>query len=115
MIARVEGMLLEKAPTRLVVDVAGVGYELLVSLQTFERLPLAGKTVARVVTELTPLGRDLKSMNGSFKVARFGSRIERVFRQLGVLARSIVIVTGAFRISSPAAVGPRRPATPGTG
>ena len=46
MIARLEGMLLEKAPTRLVVDVAGVGYELLVSLQTFERLPLAGKTVA---------------------------------------------------------------------
>ncbi|MCS5635723.1 MAG: Holliday junction branch migration protein RuvA [Myxococcota bacterium] len=46
MIARLEGTLLEKAPTRLVVDVAGVGYEMLVSLQTFESLPQAGKTVA---------------------------------------------------------------------
>ena len=46
MIARLEGVLCEKAPTRLVVDMGGVGYELLVSLQTFERLPEVGKTVA---------------------------------------------------------------------
>ena len=46
MIARLEGMLLEKAPTRLILDVSGVGYELLVSLRTFELLPEAGKTVA---------------------------------------------------------------------
>lgn len=46
MIARLEGLLREKAPTRLVIDVGGVGYELLVSLQTFESLPEKGKTVA---------------------------------------------------------------------
>ncbi len=46
MIARLEGQLREKAPTRLVVDVGGVGYELLVSLLTFESLPEKGKTVA---------------------------------------------------------------------
>lgn len=46
MIARLEGRLREKAPTRLVLDVGGVGYELLVSLQTFESLPEKGKTVA---------------------------------------------------------------------
>jgi len=46
MIARLEGLLREKAPTRLVIDVGGVGYELLVSLQTFESLPVKGKTVA---------------------------------------------------------------------
>ena len=46
MIARLEGLLLEKAPTRLVVDVSGVGYEVLVSLQTFEQLPESGETVA---------------------------------------------------------------------
>lgn len=45
MIARLEGVLCEKAPTRLVVDMGGVGYELLVSLQTFEGLPEVGKTV----------------------------------------------------------------------
>ncbi len=46
MIAWLEGKLREKTPTRVVLDVGGVGYELLVSLQTFESLPEAGKTVA---------------------------------------------------------------------
>lgn len=46
MIARVEGTLREKTPTRVVVDVHGVGYELLVPLSTFAALPDEGKTVA---------------------------------------------------------------------
>ncbi|MCH2186305.1 Holliday junction branch migration protein RuvA [Myxococcota bacterium] len=45
MIARIEGILLEKTPTAVVVDVGGVGYVLLVSLVTFEGLPDQGKTV----------------------------------------------------------------------
>jgi len=49
MIAWLEGQLREKAPTRVVVDVSGVGYELLVSLQTFEQLPEMGKTVSLYV------------------------------------------------------------------
>ena len=46
MIARLEGLLLEKAPTRVLLDVNGVGYEALVPLSTFARLPDEGKTVA---------------------------------------------------------------------
>ncbi|MDG2335664.1 MAG: Holliday junction branch migration protein RuvA [Myxococcota bacterium] len=46
MIAWLEGKLREKAPTRVIVDVNGVGYELLVSLQTFESLPAVAKTVS---------------------------------------------------------------------
>ncbi len=46
MIARLEGCLREKAPTRIVVDVRGVGYELLIPLSTFAELPDEGKTVA---------------------------------------------------------------------
>lgn len=46
MIARLEGVLLEKSPTRVVLDVNGVGYEALVPLSTFSRLPDEGKTVA---------------------------------------------------------------------
>ena len=46
MIARLEGVLLEKAPTRVLVDVNGVGYEALIPLSTFTRLPDEGKTVA---------------------------------------------------------------------
>jgi Holliday junction DNA helicase RuvA len=46
MIARLEGVLLEKAPTRVLLDVNGVGYEALIPLSTFTRLPDEGKTVA---------------------------------------------------------------------
>ncbi|MAG30406.1 MAG: Holliday junction branch migration protein RuvA [Deltaproteobacteria bacterium] len=49
MIAWLEGSLREKAPTRIVLDVQGVGYELLVPLSTFEILPDIGKTVSLLV------------------------------------------------------------------
>ncbi len=49
MIAWLEGCLREKAPTRVVLDVQGVGYELHVPLSTFEALPAPGKTVALLV------------------------------------------------------------------
>jgi Holliday junction DNA helicase RuvA len=46
MIAWVEGVLRAKSPQRVVIDVQGVGYELLISLSTFAELPDVGKTVA---------------------------------------------------------------------
>ena len=46
MIAWLEGVLREKTPVRVVVDVNGVGYELHIPLATFATLPEAGKTVA---------------------------------------------------------------------
>jgi Holliday junction DNA helicase RuvA len=46
MIARLEGVLIERTPTRVVIDVGGVGYEALIPLSTFSRLPDEGKTVA---------------------------------------------------------------------
>jgi holliday junction DNA helicase RuvA len=49
MIAWLEGNLREKSPTRVVLDVQGVGYELLVPLSTFEILPDLGKTVSLLV------------------------------------------------------------------
>jgi Holliday junction DNA helicase RuvA len=45
-IARLEGLLLERTPTRVVIDVGGVGYEAAIPLSTFGRLPDEGKTVA---------------------------------------------------------------------
>jgi Holliday junction DNA helicase RuvA len=44
-IARLEGVLVERTPTRVVVDVRGVGYEAWIPLSTFVRLPDEGKTV----------------------------------------------------------------------
>lgn len=46
MIARLEGVLREQGPTRVIVDVGGVGYALLIPLSTFSELPDEGKTVA---------------------------------------------------------------------
>jgi Holliday junction DNA helicase RuvA len=45
-IARLEGVLFERTPVRVVLDVHGVGYEVFVPLSTYERLPDEGKTVA---------------------------------------------------------------------
>lgn len=46
MIARLEGVLVEQQPTRVVIDVGGVGYAVHVPLSTFTELPDPGKTVA---------------------------------------------------------------------
>lgn len=45
MIAFVEGILVEKQPTRAVVNVHGVGYELHIPLSSYDRLPREGDTV----------------------------------------------------------------------
>jgi Holliday junction DNA helicase RuvA len=52
-IARLEGTLLERTPTRVVIDVRGVGYEAWIPLSTFGALPDEGKTVAlRIYTHV---------------------------------------------------------------
>jgi holliday junction DNA helicase RuvA len=45
-IARLKGTLVEKTPTRLIVDVGGVGYDVLVPLSTFYTVGDAGSDVA---------------------------------------------------------------------
>lgn len=45
MIARLEGVLVEQSPTRVVIDVSGVGYEVHVPLSTFTELPDPGECV----------------------------------------------------------------------
>ncbi len=42
MIVFLEGALVEKDPTRVVLDVGGVGYEVFIPLSTYDRLPLPG-------------------------------------------------------------------------
>lgn len=45
MIAYIRGTLAEKSPTRAVVESAGVGYEMLIPVSTYERLPRDGEEV----------------------------------------------------------------------
>ena len=42
MIAYLKGMLAEKEPTRVVIEAAGVGYEVLIPLSTYDKLPREG-------------------------------------------------------------------------
>ena len=51
MISRLHGLLIEKQPPHIVVDVHGVGYEVDVSMQTFYALPALNETV-RLYTQL---------------------------------------------------------------
>lgn len=51
MIASLQGLLAEKKPPRFVLDVQGVGYELLSPMPTFYKLPELGQTVT-VLTHL---------------------------------------------------------------
>ena len=70
MIARLEGLLAELSPTRIVVDVRGVGYEVHIPLSTFTQLPDLGETVAlHIHTHAT---------EGSLQLFGFSSRSERV-------------------------------------
>jgi Holliday junction DNA helicase RuvA len=48
-IAKISGTLAYKAPGEIIVDVGGVGYQLLISLTVFYRLPEIGKSVALYV------------------------------------------------------------------
>lgn len=45
MFAYVEGRVAEKSPTRVVIDVQGLGYELNISVNTYERVPPVGQNV----------------------------------------------------------------------
>lgn len=46
MIVRLRGQLVEKTPTHIVIDVAGVGYGVMISLATYDRLPMHNGEVA---------------------------------------------------------------------
>jgi Holliday junction DNA helicase RuvA len=73
MIARLEGLLIERTPTRVVIDVGGVGYEALIPLSTFGRLPDEGKTVAlRIHTHVREDALQLFGFATELERAAFG-------------------------------------------
>ena len=90
MIAHLEGVLREKTPTRAVVAVGGVGYEVQVSLTTFGALPDAGKSVSlRIHTHVREDAIQLFGFHTDLERALF----EQLIRTSGVgpkLAQSVL-------------------------
>ena len=92
MIGRIAGVLLEKNPPQLLIDVTGVGYEIEVPMSTFYNLPVIGQSVSLHVHMV--VREDAQLLFG------FGSEDERrAFRQLirisGVGARiALALLSG---------------------
>jgi Holliday junction DNA helicase RuvA len=69
-IARLEGLLAELSPTRVVVDVGGVGYAVNIPLSTFSRLPDLGEAVVLHIHTHAP--------EGALQLFGFATHSERV-------------------------------------
>jgi Holliday junction DNA helicase RuvA len=80
-IARIEGVLVDLAPTRVIIDVRGVGYEVHVPLSTFTQLPDLGESVALYTFTHAP--------EGSLQLFGFISRAERVAFDLLLCANRV--------------------------
>ncbi|HET9130112.1 MAG TPA: Holliday junction branch migration protein RuvA [Terriglobia bacterium] len=64
MIAHLRGKLIEKAPSRLVVEANGVGYEVFVSMSTFTAMPVDGVEVSLDIH--THVREDILALYGFF-------------------------------------------------
>ena len=96
MIGRISGVLLEKNPPQVLVEVQGVGYEVDVPMSTFYNLPNVGERVA-LYTHLA-VREDAHLLYG------FGSEHERrAFRQLlkisGIGARTALSVLSGLSVA----------------
>ncbi len=81
MIAYLEGQLREKTPTRVVIDVSGVGYEVMIPLSTFYELPDEGKSISLRIH--THVREDALTLFG-FRTARERIMFELLLRTSGV-------------------------------
>jgi Holliday junction DNA helicase RuvA len=95
-IGRITGILIEKNPPQITVDVGGIGYEVEVPMSTFYNLPAAGEKVSLHVHMV--VREDAHCLYG------FGSDSERAaFRQLlkisGVGARTALAVLSGLSVA----------------
>ncbi len=95
MIAQLTGLLIEKNPPQIVVDVHGVGYEVEVPMSTFYNLPELGQSI-KLLTQFV-VREDAQLLYG------FGSNQERMaFRQLvkvsGIGAKSALVILSGLSV-----------------
>lgn len=96
MIGRISGILLEKKPPQIVVETAGIGYEIDVPMSTFCDLPACGETV-RLYTHFAV------REDGQFLYGFTTDEERAVFRQLikisGVGARTALAILSGLPVS----------------
>lgn len=66
MIGRLRGILLEKQPPQLLIDVAGVGYEVSASMTTFYQLPAVGSEIILYIHHV--VREDAQQLFGFFEI-----------------------------------------------
>ena len=95
MIGQLTGVLIEKNPPQIVLDVHGVGYEVEVPMSTFYNLPELGQSI-KLLTQFV-VREDAQLLYG------FGSNNERMaFRQLvkvsGIGAKSALVILSGLSV-----------------
>ncbi len=100
MIAFLRGILLERTPNRVVLDVHGVGYELLIPVSTFQRLPATGAEVA--LHAYTQAREDALQLFG-FGTAREKAIFERLLSVSGVGPRLALAALSGLSVNELAA------------
>ncbi|MFN7098144.1 MAG: Holliday junction branch migration protein RuvA, partial [Gammaproteobacteria bacterium] len=75
MISQLRGILIEKSPPEVILDINGIGYELTVPMSTFYKLPDVGQVI-QLLTHLT-IREDAHQLYGFFTVAE-----RKLFRSL---------------------------------
>jgi Holliday junction DNA helicase RuvA len=96
MIGRLEGRLLDKSPPTLLVDVAGVGYELDVPMSTFYQLPALGERVV-LLTHLA-VREDAHQLYG-FATGAERAAFRELIRISGIGARTALAVLSGLSVA----------------
>jgi Holliday junction DNA helicase RuvA len=119
MIAHLRGTLLTKHPNQVVVETAGVGYEVNISVPTFSELPANGSQVALHIH--THVREDLLALYGFLRPAEKanemaaairGNDVARLTRIPGIGKKTAERMVLELRDKLPEAVGTSTPAAP---
>ena len=94
MIARLNGKLIEKLPTKAIIDISGVGFEVLISSRTYEKLPAIGN--------VTSLNIYTHIREDEIRLIGFDSEEEKdlFLKLIGVSGISVKIALSSFSIYS---------------
>lgn len=95
MIGRIAGVLLEKNPPHLLVDCAGVGYEIAVPMSTFYQLPHLGEKVILLVQQIV---REDAHLLYGFATVQERAAFRELLKISGIGARMALAVLSGMNV-----------------